>query len=359
MTRKEALITESVSHLAVDFACFFLLAGNFSDTAGTTVLIGAGYLIFLILSFGLRPCFGWVLDETPRLHSQAVGCLLVAFACFLPRSWAWFALFPAAIGSAMFHTGAIGESLAFARGYFSRNAFVISTGAFGAALGTVLGEQSSLKGWILSTVLAVLALACFFFGEARKYPRRIRSFRHSVTRALPDWGILALTLLPLLNIVLVSILLPADWAEGAGALIPAACCMLGRMVGGIAADRFGPRKTALISFSFALICLTVFTHIPWLYCIGLCALCAPTSIVFGTATAALSEKPHFAVGTASAVILLGSVPGFFRTSPSVPVRMLCAGLLILSMAVSLFLYTDHCRMFDLRKKMKLRKGTNQ
>ncbi|MBO5248323.1 MAG: hypothetical protein J6B54_03385 [Clostridia bacterium] len=356
MPRKEALISQAVAHLVLDLACFFLLAGNFSSVAQTSVLAGAGYLIFLILSYGLRPFFGVILDEIPRTHSQAVGCLLVGLACFLPPSLGWVALFPAGVGSALFHTGAIGESLAFARGYFSRNAVIVSTGVFGAALGTVLAQKTALSGWIFSLLLCVLALVCFFFAEARKYPRRIRSFRHSVTLILPDWGILSLTLIPLLVISLVGTLLPADWAEGPMILIPAAACMLGRGTGGIAADRFGPRKTALVCFAAALVLLTVFPHVPWLYCLGLSALCAPTSICFGTATAALSRRPHLAVGACSAVILLGTVPALFHIPLTVSVRCLCGGLLILALAVSVGLYTDHCRLFHLTAKIGKRKG---
>lgn len=356
MPRKEALITEIITHFAVDLACFFLLAGNFTKTAQTTLLIGAGYMIFLILSYGLRPFFGTVLDEVPRLHSQAVGCLLVALACLLPAGAAWVALFPAAVGSALFHTGAMGESLAFARGFFSRNAMVISTGVFGAALGTVLAQRTTLSGKTLTLVLLVFSLGCFFFSEARKYPRRIRSFRHSVIRIVPDWAILLLTMIPLLIISLVATLLPPDWAEGPMILIPAAVCMLGRVAGGIGADRFGPKKITVISFASALLLLTVFTHVPWLYCIGLGALCAPLSICFGTATAALSEKPHLAVGTGSVVILLGTIPGFFRTAPTLSIRFLCAGLLIVALAVSLGLYTDHSRMLHLRGRLHRRKG---
>lgn len=359
MPRKEALITEAVSHFFVDLACFFLLAGNFANTAQTTVLVGAGYLIFLLLSFGLRPFVGIVLDEMPRLHSQAVGCLLVGFACLLPSSWGWVALFPAGVGSALFHTGAVGESLAFARGYFLRNALVISTGAFGAALGTVLATQTDFSGWILTLLSLLLSLSCFFFAEARKYPRRIRSFRHSVSRVFPDWATLTLTLVPLFAISLISTLLWADWAVGFGALLPGAACMFGRAAGGFAADRFGPRKSTVISLGIALVLLTVFTHVPWLYCLGLAALWAPSSVCFGTATAALSERPHLAVGVCSLVLLLGALPGFFRVAPTLSVRYLCAGILVVALAVSMGLYTDHCRLFDLRARLRQRKGENK
>ncbi len=350
MVRKEAVIVQAAAHLAVDSACFFLLAGKVTQTAETTLLVGTGYLIFLLISYGLRPFLGTVFDAYPKLHSQAIGCLLVGLSLLLPASWAWFALFPAGVGSALFHVGAFGESLAFARGYFSRPAAVLSTGVFGAALGTLLAGR--VTDWILTLLLVLLSLGCFFFAEARKYPRRIRSFRHSITRELPRWGILVFTLLPLLILGLTRSLLPATWAKGWLALLPAASCMLGRLGGGIAADRFGPKKTVVISFCLAAVLLGVFTHIPPLYCLGLASLCAPTAVVFGTATAALPEKPHTAVGACSAVLLLGSVPGWFPSVPTVSVRILCGTLMIAGAAVSLLIYTDHRRIFHLRKLPK-------
>ena len=360
MPRKEALITEIIAHLVIDLACFFLLAGKFSQTAQTTLLIGAGYMIFLVLSYGLRPFLGVLVDEKQNyIHPQAVGCLLVALACLLPSAAAWVALFPAAVGSALFHVGALGESVAFARGFFSRNAAVISTGVFGAAMGTFLAQQNRISGGTLTLILLALALACFFFTEAPKYPKKIRSFRHSVIRSIPDWAILGLTMIPLFLISFVGSFLPADWTEGPRILIPAALCMVGRMAGGVAADRFGPRKTTAVAFGIALLLLTVFTHVPWLYCLGLGALCAPASICFGTATAALSERPHLAMGTASVAILLGTIPGYFHIVPTTSIRFLCAGLLTVALAVSLVLYTGHCRFFHLRKRLQQRKGENR
>ncbi len=355
MVRKEAIAVQSVAHLAVDLACFFLLAGNVSITAETPLLTGTGYLIFLLISYGLRPFLGAVLDAYPKLHSQAIGCLLVGLSLLLPTKWAWFALFPAGVGSALFHVGAFGESLAFARGYFSRCGAVISTGVFGAALGGLL--PGLVKGWVLTVILLLLSLGCFFFAEARKYPRKIRSFRNSITRELPEWGILIFTLLPLLFLCLTQTLLPATWAKGWFALWPAAACMLGRLGGGIAADRFGPRKTVVISFCLAALLLGVFTHIPVLYCLGLAALCAPTAVSFGTATASLPEKPHTAVGACSAVLLLGTVPGLFPSVPTVSVRLLCGGTMLVGAGVSLLIYTDHRRIFNLRKLPK--KGGNR
>ncbi|MBQ5742853.1 MAG: hypothetical protein IIV79_01515 [Clostridia bacterium] len=356
MPRKEALITQTAAHFLLDLACFFLLAGNFTDQTPSTVLLGAGYLIFFLLSFGLRPFFAMILDENPRLHPQALGCLLVAIALFLPPTLGWVSLFLAGIGSAAFHEGALGEGVCFARGYFSRISILISTGVLGGAVGTLVAEQTSLKSWIVAIALLLCAVLCFFFAEARKYPRKLRAFRNSVSRTLPDGLTLVLTLIPLLVISLIAALLPAPWTEGPLQLLPALACFLGRSVGGIAADRFGPRKTSLACFGVALLLLTVFPHVPALYCVGMGFLWAPSALCFGASTASLPERPHLAVGTCCAVILLGSLPGFLPLSLTPTLRFLCGGLLVVALAVSVGLYTDYCRLFNLREKFKLRKG---
>lgn len=351
MTRKEAIVTEMISHFTVDLACFFLLAGRFS-LAVSPSLLGGGYLIFVLLSFGLRPFLGAVLDEFPRFPSQSVGCLAVGVACLLPVSWGWVALFLAAVGSALFHTGTGGESVSFARGYFLRVGLIFSTGCLGAALGGLLAS-TGFPAWVLSLLLGICSLGCYFFAQARKYPRRIRSFRHSMTRKLPWWAGLGLTLFPLFVAGLTVSLLPLERTDGAWVFLPALFCLLGRGFGSFAADRFGPRKTSVVCFGAAAVLLTVFTHVPLAYCVGLGFLSAPLSVGIGTAVSLLPSRPHFSFGVCSTAILVGSVFGFFRGAATGPVRFLVAVLLILCVAISAVLYTDHCKMFVIpRSKRK-------
>lgn len=343
MTRKEAIVTEMISHFTVDLACFFLLAGRFS-LAVSPSLLGGGYLIFLLISFGLRPFLGVVLDEFPRFPAQTVGCLAVGVACLLPVSWGWGALFLAAVGSALFHTGMGGESVSFARGYFLRVGLILSTGCLGAALGGLLA-RTSFPSWVCALLLVFCSLGCYFFAQARKYPRRIRSFRHSMTRKLPWWGALGLTLVPLFVAALTGALLPPDRTDGVWGILPPLFCLLGRGLGAFAADRFGPRKTSVVCFGAAALLLTVFTHIPLAYCVGLGFLSAPLSVGIGTAVSVLPSRPHFSFGVCCTAVMTGSVFGFFRGAATEPVRLLVGVLLIVSAAISAFLYTDHCKMF--------------
>jgi len=337
------LLTESAVHFLLCFLIRDRISGAFSFCVeGDGALVGAGTVIFLLLAFGLRPLFGAVLDEIPRFHSQSAGCLLMAAGCFFPPAWGWGMLILSGIGYALFLTGAGGESLAFARGYFSRSGILLSSGGLGAVL-------CGLSGGLPDLLLAFLALggavACFFFSEARKYPRRIRSFRHSVRKDFPAPVRLVMILFPLFAVSFTGALLPAS-NLGGGVLVAApVCAAVGCAAGGLVCDRFGPRKATLFAFGLALPLLTVFTHISWLYCLGILVLHMPLTASLGASTAVLSTRPHFAFGLCSAAILLGSVPTLFFITVTSTVRLIAAGVLVLAGGVCYYLFTDHCKLF--------------
>ena len=352
MTRKSALAAESAVHFFLCYLARVFLSGDLPlALENDRMLVGAGTVIFLVLALGLRPFLGVFLDELPRFHSQTLGCLLAGLSVLLPSDWIWWSLMLLAVGYALFLAGAGGESLAFARGYFARSSVLLGAGSLGAVTGSLVGALPDLLLIVLS---AVAAAASFYFSETRKYPRRIRSFRHSVRTVLSPTVTLFLLLIPALAVSLVGSLLPAATLGGAVLYLAPLCGAVGCGVGGLACDRFGPRMATLFAFGIALPLLTVFTHIPWLYCIGVAALHMPLSAVLGASTAILSTRPHFAFGLCGAVLLLGGIPALFPITVTATVRMISAAVLILGGAVGYFLFTDHCKLFGfyglIRKK---------
>lgn len=350
MTRKAALLTEALTHFVLCLTCYALLSGSFAAAEGDSALAGGGTVLFFLLAYGLRPFLGVAIDEYPRIHSMSVGCLAVTAALLFPPSWAWAVPMVCGLGYALFGAGIGGESLCFARGYFLRNGVVLATGILGAAVGSCLGPLNLPVG-VYAVLLIAGAFACFFFAESRKYPRRIRSFRHSVLASVPRPAVLFLSFFPLFVSALTPALLPTSEFGGYGILIPVGACALGRVVGAFAADRFGPRKAAAVSFGIALPLMTVFTHLPWVYCVGLVALNGATAVSFGAATAALPSRPHFVFGMGSVALLAGCVPCLFSFPVTPTLRMICGLLLVAAMAVSYFLYTDHCKIFSAPYRM--------
>ena len=80
MKRKQALLAQFIAHLTVDLACSYLISRLPVEK------LPAGALIFLLITFSLRPCRGLVLDAFPNLQPQAAGCALVSVGTLLPSS---------------------------------------------------------------------------------------------------------------------------------------------------------------------------------------------------------------------------------------------------------------------------------
>lgn len=356
MLRREALLTEAVARFCIEFACFFLLAGRFSvGVAGKAQTIAAGYLIFLLLSYGLRPFFGLICDEYQRLHVQSAGCILVAVACLLPQNLCGPALFLAAIGSAAFHVGVGGEVLCFARGSFFRAGAVFSLGALGACLGTWAAQTNRFSNLYCALVCTVCALLCFLFSEARKYPKKIRAFRLSASSSLPSSAVLAVTLLLAFVLALVRSLIPAPRADGIFVWATAAAAAVGHLAGGILADRIGPRKTSLIGLIGALITFGLFTYEPIAYLIGTVLLFLPFSVSLGITTCTFPARPHFAFGLWSIALLAGAFPGFFIPHAGFSARIAAAVLLAACAVACGFSFTDYCKTIALLRR-RTKKG---
>lgn len=347
MKRKQALLAQFLAHLTVDLACSYLLFSRLPAEK-----LPAGALIFLLITFSLRPFLGLVLDTFPNLQPQAAGCALVSVGTLLPSSWWGAALVLAALGSALFHTGAAGESICFARGLYARAAIVFAPGAIGVALGQVCAAQPILALLPALTVPAS-AVLCFLFTDARKYPRRIRAFASTVRGFYPPWAVLLLTLIITGFATLSRSILPAQ-ATGWDLLGLAVMATLGRLVGGFAADRFGPRKTLMTCFAAALPCMTVFVHIPWIYAIGIGLLAAPFAVMLGNLTASLPQNPHFAFGILSLAIMAGSLPAFVTETVTNPMRYTASGLILICLLASSLLNTDFCRRFAPPRKVESR-----
>ena len=343
MTRKAALLTKVLSHFAVSFACGLLLSDRFASSVGwASVLTEGGLVLFFLLAYGLRPFLGVFLDEFPRFYAQSLGAVLVGAAFLLPLAWTWVLPSIAGIGYALFATGIGGESLAFGRGYFLRCGCVLSTGILGFASGLHWVLFPIPRG-VTVALTVIAALACFFFSEARKYPRRIRSFRHSAATYLPRKLVPWMLLFPLLLSSLIGAFLPASAFDGIGILIPVGCCAVGRVLGALCADLFGPRKSVAVGLGIALPMMTVFLHIPWLYCLGLAALNSVVSASFGAMTSVFPSRPHFVFGMGSVALLCGMIPSLFALTATSTLRIVCGVLLLAGIVAARILYTDHCK----------------
>ena len=285
----------SATHFLVDFACAFLM---FSRVAGTP----EGYLCVLLYNFcafALQMPFGIVADKVDRNFLVAVlGCLVVGAAyglVALPLA----AVVVIGIGNAMFHIGGGIDVLNVSGKKLGALGVFVSPGAFGVYLGTMLGKGGGFPALLAPAALVVAAAAIFLAYRAQRgtYPRNaVFSFEETgggsiaspgnaadsfhprvatadsnnaeapaysskaeaVARSNASSGARAVAAaIGCLFLVVclrsfVGLSLDFPW-KGAGywgvALIIAV--VLGKTLGGFAADRFGPGRTAAFSLGAA------------------------------------------------------------------------------------------------------------
>lgn len=344
MLRRKHLLILSAAHWAVDFLCFYRLAA-FCRTAESPAETEAGVLLFALLSCGLQPFLGRILDERPKLPVQPAGALLLTAAMLLPERAVIPGILISACANALFLSGAGGESVIFSRGYFARSGIFFAAGAFGAGCGAAAGASGRIP--VILTVLPALAAAvgCFFFGTAEQYPRKLRSFRNAFEQRFSPagrlWVAAALMILAAGGAAEVA----ENLQTAPDLLLTGTAVCIGRLAGGFAADRFGPRKTVTTMLAIALPLMTVFVHVRPAYLLGTALLSAVFPVFLCMTVSALPAKPHFACGIARFCFFLGGVLYFFRPRSDFAARILCAAFLMGCLILSARRCTDNCRMF--------------
>lgn len=113
MRNKRALLIYSITHMIVDFTCFYIIMGDFTRETIKLETIALGILTYNIIAFGFQMFIGFIVDNYINYRKSAItGCILVAIAVILPNM-AWVSLILCALGNAFFHIGGGVESLVF------------------------------------------------------------------------------------------------------------------------------------------------------------------------------------------------------------------------------------------------------
>ena len=346
MRRKGAFITFCASHFLIRFACFYLLYGALPRSAGSSVLAATGSLIFILLSVGLVPFAGRFSDALPKIPLGAIGGLMTAAGAFLSDAYPFPAVFFAGVGAALFCVGGAGENLSFARGTFGRLAGFSAAGALGAAAGAGAAAWVILPPWLPALGALGAGAACALFCRASRYPRKVTAFSPAVRSFLPEAGALGLALLIRAGVCAALLLVPVQYLRGGSLALIFLALAAGRLSGGLFADRFGARRTAVVALLLALPLLTLFSSVSVLLYIGIFFAGVPFSPTVCAACAALPETPRFSYGLAGMAGLLGSLGGLLPLSLSRQTEWGLTGIaLLIAAGAAVALFTDSCPGF--------------
>lgn len=303
------LITNSLSHLFVDMACFFVLYKyvaniSLSIDVDVNVFIGVMFLTYNFIAFGLQFLFGYLYDTFPKIKMSFLGVTFVIVGVSI-SIFPVVAMILVALGNAMFHVGGGSDTLIESKG-FSESGVFVSFGAIGVYVGTFLGKNTaSLAVVILPLVICAAAELFFsFLPKNERSPLKVLNKKISFTLTLCILFV-AITIRAFLGNALQK---PDDSAMFS--FIAVLCVFLGKFIGGFAADLLSPKKTVLIALTLSSI-FAVFYRNEYCYLASILLFNVAMPITLYGLYSALPKNPGLAFGLSTLALLIGTIPIFF------------------------------------------------
>ena len=239
----------SATHFLVDFACAFLMFRYIMGTPNVYLCV----LLYNFCAFAMEMPLGVIADKWNRNFLFAIiGCILVGSAFGL-SSLSVISVLVIGIGNAMFHLGGGIDVLNISGKKLGALGVFVSPGAFGVYLGTMLGKGDSLPAIVFPLALLAAAGLIFAIHKAQKgtYPGNAVFSLEGVGARRIIAAIACLFLVVCLRSY-VGLALDFPWkSAGYWGLALICAVVLGKTIGGFAADRFGPGKATILSLGIA------------------------------------------------------------------------------------------------------------
>ena len=169
---KQIVLTYSLIHFVVDFACMAFVA---SLAQRYHVSLFGAIVAYNFFAFFMQMPLGIIADKLNKNALVAAsGCVLVASA-FLCANWPLHACIIAGIGNALFHLGGGIDVLNISRKRAAQAGIFVSTGALGLFFGKNMGSYLPAVAVLLA--LSTCLLVCLYARTRGKIANLCRSFR--------------------------------------------------------------------------------------------------------------------------------------------------------------------------------------
>lgn len=318
----------SIAHALVDASCAVLIL--FAINAGENLFFYA--ILYNILAFGLQLPFGWICDFLKKpVMASAFGCMLIIFS-ILSVNLPLFATVLAGVGNALFHTGGgtialnVHPKKALTPGIF------VAPGGIGLSIGILLAKFKIYNQW---PFIILLLLACLAFIIIKNPKIEYKTSKIKLFDLIKLIILLIMITVAIRSMVGLSINFP--WKSNLiFALILALSIALGKVTGGLLADRIDFLKVAVCSLFISAPLLAFGSHYLSFGLSGIFLFNFTMPITLVAISNLLPGRPGFSFGLASFALILGAFPTFFRYKEIIS-QSTILGLLVLFSSIILFI----------------------
>lgn len=313
MAAKRSGWVYAFAHFATEVTCFFWMYRYVTADA-------LWALAYDVLAFVPQLFLGMAFDRRPERNPAPTGMVLmgaalagapVLFRAFGAGLWRIPLFLCLTLGNCLVHVAGAEATARGAEGKMGPAGIFVGGGSFGLIVGRLLGAADRE---VLLAVPALLLAAAFALTLRSWEPRRMRQaasgFRAAADR--PLWLVTVLVFLTVAVRAYIGYAIPTGWVRTTGQLVTLYVFMgVGKMLGGVLADRFGARRTAVISLVLALPLLIAGSSHMAVSLLGVLLFSMTMAISFGILLSEYPDLPGFAFGITTLALCMGTVPAFF------------------------------------------------
>lgn len=302
-------------HFVTEVICFYYL----SKTVGNSLLLWLFPLVYDTLAFVPQSIIGYISDKFPKIKFSVIGVILMSFSGilfrFCPDISPYFSVVFLCLGNACVHINGAEVTLRSSDGKLSHSAIFVSGGSFGVITGKILASQH-IPDWavilLLITSIPFILLAETYREEADKTSDcPCRKFNYASDK-IPAGAVVFLAVLVVIVRGYMGYGIPTAWKKTmVQSVILYVTMGIGKALGGIIADTFGVKKTAIFSALAAVPFLLFGNEKMIISIIGVMFFSMTMSITLALLVSVLKNAPGLAFGWTTIGLFFGTVPIFF------------------------------------------------
>lgn len=292
----------SITHFLVDAACAFLLLGVLEIKDAILAM-----LLYNAFAFVLQAPFGYLIDKYLNPKGVAIiGLILIASAyMFLDNPLISISL--VSVGNALYHVGGGSLVLSLKKRKATYIGIFVAPGALGLTIGSFLSiSDFDIYNWLFPMLLISLSGLVLFTNTPK--------FNRYFTNQLPNKHnytilIIVLIMLPIIVRSLIGLSIDFPWKENKTLLLVLVLSLaLGKVFGGILADKFGLLKVGIGGLVISSPLLAFYSTFPFLAIFGAFVF---NFIMPVTLIAILNVLPNYkglSFGLTTAALFIGALP---------------------------------------------------
>ena len=302
-------------HFVTEVICFYAL-GRYG---GDSLYLWFIPLLYDMLAFVPQGLIGYACDKHPRLQVGVPGLVLMSAALVVWNTGVFRSPIPSLVilclGNACTHVAGAEVTLRTARGRLGPSAVFVAGGSFGVITGTLLAN-TAMPYWAVA-LYALTAVPFVLLAEddrrkadaEREVP--CADFNYNAVRVGAVWIVLLATFIVIVRGYM-GYGIPTAWKKTTYQTVALFVTMgIGKGSGGLLADRFGVKKTAMLSAALALPFLLCGDQHMFVSLIGVMFFSMTMSITLALLVSVLPRTPGLAFGLTTIGLFLGTLPIFF------------------------------------------------